>query len=106
MQVQQVQRYKITLSSSGGSFYLTRSEHDEFMRYYEKLVRPGIEEEAKKKYAPQMEHIALAAAIGFSRKDKQAFPKEDIEEDDFLDTLEEEDDEWYKEGIEDDDIER
>lgn len=27
------------------------------------------------------------------------------DEEDFLDTLEEEDDEWYKEGIEDDDIE-
>ena len=54
--------------SNGKCIYLSEKEEKELEDHYEEILTPIIREQAKKDYAPQMHHVALAAALGFSRK--------------------------------------
>ena len=87
--------------STGKSIYLSEKEEKELEDHYEEILTPSIREQAKKDYAPQMQHIALSAALGFSRKryieagemskvDPSDIKKEvpvDDDDEDFLDTV-------------------
>ena len=87
--------------SNGKSIYLSEKEEKELEDHYEEILTPSIREQAKKDYAPQMHHIALSAALGFSREryieagemskiDPSDIKKEvpvDDDDEDFLDTV-------------------
>lgn len=101
--------------STGKSIYLSEKEEKELEDHYEELLTPAIREQAKKDYAPQMQHIALSAALGFSRKryieaGEMQQPRKDIveevpvddDDEDFLDTVECDDDSEKDEWTDDD----
>ena len=87
--------------SNGKSIYLSEKEEKELEDHYEEILTPIIREQAKKDYAPKMQHIALSAALGFSREryieagemskiDPSDIKKEvpvDDDDEDFLDTV-------------------
>jgi hypothetical protein len=101
--------------STGKSIYLSEKEEKELEDHYEEILTPSIREQAKKDYAPQMQHIALSAALGFSRKryteagemskvDPSDIKKEvpvDDDDEDFLDTVSDESDDEYPDGYPD-----
>jgi hypothetical protein len=105
--------------SDGKYIYLSWQQERELSDYYKEILTPVIRAEAKKDYAPQMGHIALAAAIGFSRKryveagemskiDPSDIKKEvpvDDDDEDFLDTVSDESDDEYPDGYPDEEYE-